>query len=39
MILKSYKEGMLVHLLTPADKLNALLTPIGSKLDGLLGVK
>jgi hypothetical protein len=39
MILKSYKAGMLVHLLTPVDKLNALLTAIASKLDGLSGVK
>ncbi len=39
MILKSYKAGMVVHLLTPEDKLNALLTPIASKLDGLSGVK
>ena len=39
MILKSYKEGMLVHLLTPVDKLNALLTAIASKLDGLSGVE
>ena len=30
---------MLVHLLTPVDKLNALLTAIASKLDGLSGVK
>ena len=39
MMLNSHKVGMLFHLLTQASKLNALLTPLGSRQDGLVAGK
>ena len=39
MMLNSHKVGMLFHLLTQASKLNALLTPLGPRQDGLAAGK